>query len=501
MNPYLVVRIHIPRKENKKRVGTGYVLAPNLIITAYHVLHPTPTDREENLPITVEWKKLGCVAPVKCLRSGSWEQYDIAILECDFPEHVLQQSATVPIFARQAAVSKSDWESAGYPKLNKFELKDAVGTFGANLDQCILNLNLVDTIDRANVPDDVAEKPWGGMSGAPVFDVKTKQFRAVITKHTLWMQREVGAVSLPWLLANDMDFKQLIDSLSSNACEDYLNKKLQTELNAVLTNRNLPVGALSKELKLPKEVGDTEIVRYLVNDLGVGDALSALTRLCEQHQLVYGTHSERWFKLIYAVEQICGWLLLKTVKQEWWIEHEARFSHHTASHIGYSFEAVSAPYVEVIISRQFLQRPSYKLDAYGYAVPIDRYDETVLLFDAISPEASDIQILTPIFKDLRRSPTVPANVNDLIMGIKRSVEAKLKARLGKPIYYLVSDEYFQLLKKQREVFDQLETDLAGKLQFISCIGEPTSSNSINPSNEDQEAILDQLAEILRFRES
>lgn len=498
MKPHLVVRIYIPRKDSKKRVGTGYVLAPHLIITAYHVLHPTPEDRDEKLPILVEWKNLGCTVPLKGLRRGSWEQHDIAILECDLPEQVLQQSATVPIFARQAAVSKSDWESAGYPKLNKFELKDSVGTFGADLDQCILNLNVVDTIDRSNVPDDVAEHPWGGMSGAPVFDVKTKQFHAVVTDHNRWMQREVSAVSIPWLLANNTDFKQLIDSLSANACEDYLKKKLQAELNAVLTNQNLPIGVLSKELKLPREVSSAEIIRYLVNDLGVSDALAALTRFCEQQQRVYGTNAERWLNLLDDVEQICGWLLLKTVKQEWWIEHEARFSHHTASHIGYSFEAVSAPYVEVIISRQFLQMARYKRDPQGYAVPWDGIGDN-LIFDAVTPEASDIQLLAPIYQDLRRASSIPATVEALIEGIERSVNAKMKARQGKCIYYLVSEDYLQLLSA-KVWFCQLETDLAGKLQLISCLASSVNKG-INPCSEDQEAILDQLAEILRFRES
>jgi hypothetical protein len=58
----------------------------------------------------------------------------------------------------------------------------------ALLAQSTLNLTVIDTIEWANIPADVREHPWGGMSGAPVFSVQGKLLHAVILNHHGWMQ-------------------------------------------------------------------------------------------------------------------------------------------------------------------------------------------------------------------------------------------------------------------------------------------------------------------------
>lgn len=213
MNPKLLVKITVPRTDNKTRTGTGYAIAPGLVLTAYHVVDFAERDKAQ--PIKLEWTCLSsegnsCETSDVRIKPGDWLKHDIALLECKFPAAVNGHVPAVPVLAAQVASSPDRWVSAGYPKIHQFRLKDATGEFGVDLGQVGLNLTLLDSYDKGAVPDDLVDTGWGGMSGAPVFEAKSRRLQAVVINHNQWMQKQLVAVSIPWLLQHDDAFKALL---------------------------------------------------------------------------------------------------------------------------------------------------------------------------------------------------------------------------------------------------------------------------------------------------
>lgn len=60
------------------------------------------------------------------------------------------------------------------------------------------------------------------MSGSPVFSLNDRSLIGIISIHNQWMQAQLEAVSIYWLLENDFEFKKLIESLKSKNNEIYL---------------------------------------------------------------------------------------------------------------------------------------------------------------------------------------------------------------------------------------------------------------------------------------
>ena len=190
MNPNLITKIKAPDIDGKSSIGTGYPISHEWVITARHVVDFP--DRS-SAPITLEWSTLleqVTVTGVELLDN------DIALLRCDVPAEL----GTVTFSpAAKLPPERVGWKSAGYPDVNDCELFDAIGMFGVDLDVAVVSLTLEDTcrLDQ-----------WGGMSGAPVF--KDNSLCAVVIEHDQRMEKRLIAVSIPWLLNNDANFKKLL---------------------------------------------------------------------------------------------------------------------------------------------------------------------------------------------------------------------------------------------------------------------------------------------------
>ena len=255
MDDNLLVKITVPRVDGKTRTGTGYTVAKGLVLTARHVVEFPERDKKE--AILLEWVKLStpnqpCSATVQVVKVGDWEQYDIALLEFTLPAEITVHFS-VCVFAKTKAISGEQWESAGFPKINQFQLKGATGQFSKDLGNATLDLDLSNTYDRNTVPNDMVSTGWGGMSGAPVFGVKSKQLQAVVTVHHQWMEKQLVAVSIPWLLQNSQCFRNAVESNSIVAnfndntveCQQFLKEQKQQILEHL---EDIQSGKLFKQL-------------------------------------------------------------------------------------------------------------------------------------------------------------------------------------------------------------------------------------------------------------
>lgn len=201
MDAKLVAKIITPRTDNKARTGTAYPVAANLLLTARHVIEFK--ERDKTKPITVEWQdfhETRDIAPedITYLFDGG-ELLDVVLLCCPLPE-AIAEIVTPNILEKEKIGSTTPWETLGFPKVNGFLAQDATGKFGVDQQKPQIRLTLDDTIDKEILKANNIDNGWGGMSGAPVFCIKTKKLQAVITKHNQWMQKQLIGISIPYLM-------------------------------------------------------------------------------------------------------------------------------------------------------------------------------------------------------------------------------------------------------------------------------------------------------------
>lgn len=198
MESKLVAKITTKRTDGGIRTGTGFPLGANLLLTARHVIEFD--ERDKTKPITVDWQDVGksvVIEPndIKFEFDGG-EQLDVVLLCCSIPE----VDITHAILETEKIISKNNWETLGFPKVNGFQRKGATGTFSVDSADSTIDLTLDDTIDKEILNANNIEHGWGGMSGAPVFCIKTQKLQAIITIHNQWMQKQLIGVSIPYLM-------------------------------------------------------------------------------------------------------------------------------------------------------------------------------------------------------------------------------------------------------------------------------------------------------------
>ncbi|GJL76003.1 toll/interleukin-1 receptor domain-containing protein [Nitrosomonas sp.] len=274
---------------------------------------------------------------------------------------------------------------------------------------------------------------------------------------------------------------------------DQLQDKLQSEVAHILKQKNIPLESLATEFGLDANASEAVIAVHIVKTASVRDVLGKLSKLSQQQEKSLLPKQDHWNKFLYDMEQLCGWLLIQSVDPVWWFHHEDKLKHATQK-LTNAFALEYPPYIEVIVSRSLLQQARYDLDDFNSITPaVEKHN--AFLFDAVSLDAQDIQLLTPIYKDLRRAHKAPQDVNRLLEGI--CLTAKTHFESGeKPIYYIVSKGHFELLQS-RAWFGDAENNMAGYLQFVCCDVDAMPYDG--SPNDEQDLLLEFLANILRLR--
>ncbi len=274
-----------------------------------------------------------------------------------------------------------------------------------------------------------------------------------------------------------------------------LQEKICTEIVRILQRNNISLHSLATELGLDVSATENEITKHMVYTKNASEIVEGLHRLSREEENKITSRQEKWNEYLYDIEQVCGWLLINSVNAKWWFQHELRLK-QSAKKMTNAFALDYPPYIEVIISRRLQQQARYTLDEYGAIKPAGESHD-VMLFDAISSHASDIELLTPVYKDLRRIDNAPQNVQKLLDAIYLTARSLYKTSNDKLIYYIVSKDYLELLQ-EKEWFAEAERKLAGYLQFICCeIG--AKSHDASPCLDEQDLLLEHLANILRLR--
>lgn len=202
-----------------------------------------------------------------------------------------------------------------------------------------------------------------------------------------------------------------------DAATKALERTIHTKVVGILSKHRIPLAAMAEELPLADNVSPKDLTDYLLEHKTVGEIMDLLTGFALKQKKVLATGSEQWQAFLFDLEQLCGWVLLKSVEPTWWFQQSLRMKTSFGSRcVVNSFPLDEPAYIEVILSRSLLQGANYKLDEYGDIYPAsDGHD--IMLFDAVSPGAVDIELLQPIYKDLRNQNNAPANVQKLLKAI------------------------------------------------------------------------------------
>lgn len=291
------------------------------------------------------------------------------------------------------------------------------------------------------------------------------------------------------------DSREQVNSVFSESIQN-LHDTVEQKIQGILKNQHIPLVRLAEVLQLDSAATLEDIVKTGLLKNSVSAVLDSLYKLSRQlENQANSSLAVSWDQYLFDIEQLCGWLLLSSVDPVWWFHNQLSLQQRSSEGMTGVFKLQQPAYVEVLISRSLLQRAQYCLDEYGDIRPVSKeYD--VLLFDAISPEATDSQLLSPIYKDLRPGSKAPQDIQRLLDGIVLTAKSLHGARDGKPIYYMVTESYLNMLK-EKDWFTKTEQKLKGYLQFICCIRDSTDQAK-QACREEQDLLLEKVANILRL---
>lgn len=257
MEPQLVTKILATDTNGETCIGTGYPIGVGMVLTARHVV---TDDLEKIVPIIdLHWPDLtdelgNSVKSVKAeiLFDGALEptddqlEVDVVVLACSFPQAVSERLARNTVLAEHPAKARGGWKCAGFPNINDNEIDPASGKFVADLEKQEIKLTLDDSINESIARANGVQNGWGGMSGAAVFNIETGKIQAVITDHNQWMQKQLIAVSIPWLIHNNPKFRALVGLETNTEIYCQFAKQQQKQIRALL--EKMADGKLFKQL-------------------------------------------------------------------------------------------------------------------------------------------------------------------------------------------------------------------------------------------------------------
>jgi hypothetical protein len=164
--------------EHAGTVGSGCVVAPGLILSAYHVVQPT--EGPEDGPIMVRVMDDGAEGP-RVAAELAWHRWDVALLSCR-PQDLGREFAPVrwgELTCARPAPAPPQCEAVGLPLAAQRRIYGPGSPGGRYRGEHVAKgrINVVDNASRTyslqveQAPQDIrgAHSPWQGLSGAGVF--------------------------------------------------------------------------------------------------------------------------------------------------------------------------------------------------------------------------------------------------------------------------------------------------------------------------------------------
>lgn len=254
MHKDLIVAIFVPTTgegEMPGRVGTGYPVAEDLILTSRHVIEPKNRDRQK--PIRVRWfydkpasGELPEWTPLNDHQNGDvrvWTgtgDLDAALIRCRRPESLRKFPLDRP--SERKPTEGERWQSAGFARANKRDDVREPGQFGGTLRSMAEGASYFEVIEDAKP---IAEEQWKGVSGMPVF---ARSELLGVVKHVPpnYDHKKLEAVPA-WRLLQDEGFRK---ALGLDEQRERLERARKL-LRRLLERSDAVTGDLAAELGLP----------------------------------------------------------------------------------------------------------------------------------------------------------------------------------------------------------------------------------------------------------
>jgi len=219
INENLIARIYTVDHRGYERVGTGYPIAPNLLMTASHVVSYPELD--ESKGVFVVWDEQGQQSDVQLdmdtlVYNGHKQQHeiDVAIIRCPTP---LKEKVEL---LWNSPPHCTEFYCRGYPLagLQRNKPRHDALKFSGNTEGGTPSTYLELTARTQPVSvENPALTDWKGLSGSPV--IIDQKLAGVITSQYQTVERRLFAASLPYLLKHDDIFRQLVHP--SQCIDDY----------------------------------------------------------------------------------------------------------------------------------------------------------------------------------------------------------------------------------------------------------------------------------------
>jgi len=217
MHKDLIVAIFVPTTGEGKmpgRVGTGYPVTEDLILTSRHVIEPENRDRQK--PIRVRWfhdkpadGKPPEWTPLDDHRNGDilvWigkGDLDAALLRCRRPEYLHKFPVKLPTERKPRDGER--WQSAGFARANRRGDVREPGQFGGTLREMAEGASFFEVVEDVQP---IAEEQWQGVSGMPVF-AGSELLGVVKCVPPNYDHKKLEAVPV-WRLFQDEGFKKAL---------------------------------------------------------------------------------------------------------------------------------------------------------------------------------------------------------------------------------------------------------------------------------------------------
>lgn len=267
-----IAEVFVPHTGSDGKTGevaTGYPVAPNLILTAYHAVYPKSAQRDVDRPVEIRWhhsKDASAWQPVKGIVAWDGKPWDLILLDCNFPPEV----SPWEIFpSDQKPLDDMRWASVGFPRVGgkrdgvrePFPMKGGVFS--------MLETDPFFALE-ADAGPPLAED-WQGASGSPVV-VNGRILGVIVEVPPNLGATRLQAVPVWKVLRDDAEFCRQVGYRQRQDRLERMRQRIEQQLDSAEDAIKALIAELPESGGVLRGKGRTELVGQLLN-LEVGQLI------------------------------------------------------------------------------------------------------------------------------------------------------------------------------------------------------------------------------------